>query len=105
MELLKAQKKLLSATAKAEIINLRDQNNFFSNEEVLIKLVSNNVLETDIFENCALSKCTRETKEEIMKRIKAIQSIHRICEIFSQQCFIRIASLQNAGKTTLIKKI
>ena len=72
MELLKAQKKLLSATAKAEIINLRDQNNFFSNEEVLIKLVSNNVLETDIFENCALSKCTRETKEEIMKRIRTI---------------------------------
>ena len=40
-----------------------------------------------------------------MKKIKAIQSIHRIREIFSQQCFIVIVGLQNAGKTTIIKKI
>ena len=105
MELFEAQKESLSAIVKAEIMNLKDENNFFSKKKALIRLVSKNVLQTDILENCAISKSTKKSKEEIIKRIEAIQSIHRIREIFSQQCFIGVVGLQNSGKTTLIKKI
>ena len=102
-ELFKAQQKSLDATSKAEITDLLDQENIFSKEKALIRLVPNNMLES--FGDCSISKSTKKSKEEVIKRIKAIQSIHRIREIFSQQCFIGVVGLQDAGKTTLIKKI
>ena len=102
-ELFKAQQKSLDATSKAEITDLLDQENIFSKEKALIRLAPNSMLES--FGDCSISKSTKKSKEEVMKRIKAIQSIHRIREIFSQQCFIGVVGLQDAGKTTLIKKI
>ena len=101
-ELLEAQKESLDSTAKAEITDLMDEDNFFSIEKALIRLASNKMLETKI---CIISKSLRNSKEEIENRIKVIQSIHRIREIFSQQCFIGVVGLQDAGKTTLIKNI
>ena len=102
-ELFKAQQKSLDAASKAEITDLLDQENIFSKEKALIRLAPNSMLEP--FGDCSISKSTKKSKEEVMKRIKAIQSIHRIREIFSQQCFIGVVGLQDAGKTTLIKKI
>ena len=102
-ELFKARQKSLDATSKAEITDLLDQENIFSKEKALIKLAPNNVLES--FGDCSISKSKKKSKVDVMKRIKAIQSIHRIREIFSQQCFIGVVGLQDAGKTTLIKRI
>ena len=104
-ELLKAQNESLSDKLKAEIIDLIDEDNFFSNEKALIRLAPKKKLETEIFEKCIIGKSTRKSKEEVIKRIKAIQCIHRIRKIFSQQCFIGVVGLQDAGKTTLVKKI
>ena len=59
----------------------------------------------DFFEEFNISRSTRKSKEKVMKRIKAIRIIYRIPEIFAQQCFIGVVGLQDAGKTTLIKKI
>ena len=102
-ELFKAQQKSLDGTSKAEITDLLDQENIFSKEKALIRLAPNNMLES--FGDCIISKSKKKSKVEVMKRIKAIQSIHRIREIFSKQCFIGVVGLQDAGKTTLIKKI
>ena len=102
-ELFKARQKSLDATSKAEITDLLDQGNIFSKEKALIKLAPNNILES--FGDCSISKSKKKSKVDVMKRIKAIQSIHRIREIFSQQCFIGVVGLQDAGKTTLIKRI
>ena len=104
-ELLEAQQESLDSTAKAEITDLMDKDNFFSIEKALIRLASNKMLKTKIYENCIISESLKNSKEEIENRIKVIQSIHRIREIFSQQCFIGVAGLQDAGKTTLIKNI
>ena len=82
---------------------LIDEDNIFSNEEALIRLAPRSIQE--FFEECSISRSTRKSKEKVMKRIKAIYIIHRIREIFSQQCFIGFVGLQDAGKTTLIKKI
>ena len=57
------------------------------------------------FKNCSIEKCTTYSQDEVRKRVKTIRSIHKIREIFSQQCFIGIVGLQDAGKTTLVKKI
>ena len=104
-ELNQAQQKSLGATAIAEITDLLDEDNFFSIEKAVTKLAPQERLETEIFEKSILSNATDKSKKEVIKRIKAIQSIHRIREIFSQQCFIGVVGLQDAGKTTLIKKI
>ena len=102
-ELLEAHQESLSATAEAEITDLIDEDNIFSNEEVLLRLAAKNIWES--FGDCSISNFTRKNKEEVVKRIKVIRSIHRIRKIFSQQCFIGVVGLQNAGKTTLVKKI
>ena len=102
-ELLTAQQRNLGATAKAEITDLKDEDNIFSNKEALIRLAPRSIWE--FFEECSISRSTRKSKEKVMKRIKAIRIIYRICEIFSQQCFTGVVGLQDAGKTTLIKKI
>ena len=93
----------MSATAEAEITDLIDEDNIFSNEEVFLRLAAKNIWES--FGDCSISNFTRKNKEEVVKRIKVIRSIHRIRKIFSQQCFIGVVGLQNAGKTTLVKKI
>ena len=104
-ELNQAQQESLGAIARAEITDLLDEDNFFSIEKAVTRLAPQEMLETEIFENSILSNATDKSKKEVIKRIKAIQSIHRIREIFSQQCFIGVVGLQDAGKTTLIKKI
>ena len=61
--------------------------------------------EYSIFENCSIFDCTATSKETVMKRIRAIQKIHKIRTIFAQQCFIGIVGIQDSGKTTLLKKV
>ena len=104
-KLLEAQQESLGTTVKAEISNLLYKQDFLSNEKALIRLAPKTMLGTELFENCIISKSTTWSKEEIIKRIKVIQSIHKIREIFSQQCFIGVVGLQDAGKTTLVRKI
>ena len=107
-ELFKAQQNFLSAEATAAITDLRDEDNFFSKEKALIRLIESFELgnkKLECFEGCIISKSTDASKEGVVKRIKAIKSINKIREIFSQQCFIGVVGLQDAGKTTLIKKI
>ena len=102
-ELFKAQQKYLDGTSKAEITDLLDQESILPKEKALIRLAPNNTLES--FGDCIISKSKKESKVEVMKRIKTIRSVHRIREIFSQQCFIGVVGSQDAGKTTLIRKI
>ena len=102
-ELLKIPQKFLVPAERAEITDLLDQKSIFSKEKALTKLAS--YWKYEPFGSCNISKSTMKSKENIKKRIKMIQSIHRLREVFSQQCFIGVVGLQDAEKTTLIKKI
>ena len=57
------------------------------------------------FENCSIGGFKKKSKKEFIKRIDAINFIHRICNIFSQKCLIGVTGLQDAGKTALVNKI
>ena len=103
-ELLKAQQNCLDDQVKQNIRDLLDQGNFYCEEKALTILAPKN-LTLEFFRNSSISEASEKSKEEVIKRIKMIQSIHRIRKIFSQQCFIGVVGLQDAGKTTLIKKI
>ena len=102
-EKLEMQNESLSATARAEITDLIDQDNIFSTEKALIKLTPKNTLET--FENCFISKSRIRCKEKAIKKIKVIETIHKIRESLSRQCFIGVVGVQDAGKTTFVKNI
>ena len=102
-ELFEAQRKPLSATTETEITDLLYRDEIFYMEKALIKLAPKGRLIS--FENCSIDESTKESKKEVIKRITAIKCIHRIREILSQQCFIGVVGLQDAGKTTLVKKI
>ena len=102
-ELFEAQRKSLSATTETEITDLLYRDEIFYMEKALIKLAPKGRLIS--FENCSIDESTKESKKEVIKRITAIKCIHRIREILSQQCFIGVVGLQDAGKTTLVKKI
>ena len=94
--------------------DLRDDGSIFCNEKALMLLYSpekdaqneNDTLsEYAIFDNCSLAGCTNSSKDIVIQRIKAIQKIHKIREIFARQCFIGIVGIQDAGKTTLLQKV
>ena len=94
--------------------DLRDDGSIFSNEKALVLLSEKEEEETlenepgndyFLFDGCSLSGCTDVSKLTVVKRIQAIQKIHKIREIFAQQCFIGIVGIQDAGKTTLLKKV
>ena len=99
---------------KQEVSDLRDDGSIFSNEKALVLLSDKkhvaeleNEASSDfsMFHGSALSGCTDISKLTVTKRIKAIQKIHKIRQIFAQQCFIGIVGIQDAGKTTLLKKV
>ena len=98
---------------RQEVADLRDDGSVFSNEKALMCLYNPEKDEEDtidqtacaLFQNCSLAACTEQSKFIVMQRIKAIQKIHKIRQIFAQQCFIGIVGLQDAGKTTLLKKV
>ena len=98
---------------RQEVADLRDDGSVFSNERALMCLYNPEKDEADtidqtacaLFQNCSLAACTEQSKFIVMQRIKAIQKIHKIRQIFAQQCFIGIVGLQDAGKTTLLKKV
>ena len=113
-ELLQARQGSLSPDMKQEVSDLRDDGSIFSNEKALMLLYNSKRYDEDImepsteysiFQNCSLSGCTESSKAIVIKRINAIQKIHKIREIFAQQCFIGIVGIQDAGKTTLLKKV
>ena len=94
--------------------DLRDDGSIFSNEKALVLLSEKVEDETpenepcneySLFDGSSLSGCTDVSKHTVVKRIQAIQQIHKIREIFAQQCFIGIVGIQDAGKTTLLKKV
>ena len=80
-----------------------DKDDTYSQEKATLLSATDDLLKS--FKNCSIEKCTKYSQDEVRKRVKTIRSIHKIREIFSQQCFIGIVSLQDAGKTTLVKKI
>ena len=99
---------------KQEVSDLRDDGSIFSNEKALVLLSDKehvaeleNEASSDfsMFHGSSLSGCTDISKLTVTKRIKAIQKIHKIRQIFAQQCFIGIVGIQDAGKTTLLKKV
>ena len=95
--------------------DLRDDGSIFCNEKALVLLSDkeeeDEILENEhtndysLFDGSSLSGCTDVSKLTVVKRIQAIQKIHKIREIFAQQCFIGIVGIQDAGKTTLLKKV
>ena len=98
---------------RQEVADLRDDGSVFSNEKALMCLYNPEKDDADtidktasaLFQNSSLAACTEQSKFIVMQRIKAIQKIHKIRQIFAQQCFIGIVGLQDAGKTTLLKKV
>ena len=113
-ELSKAREGKLSQERKQEVSDLRDDGSIFSNEKALVLLsdkAEDDTLENEpcndysLFNGSSLSGCTDISKLTVVKRIQAIQKIHKIREIFAQQCFIGIVGIQDAGKTTLLKKV
>ena len=98
---------------RQEVADLRDDGSVFSNEKALMCLYNPEKDDADtidqtacaLFQNCSLAACTEQSKVIVIQRIKAIQKIHKIRQIFAQQCFIGIVGLQDAGKTTLLKKV
>ena len=102
-ELFRAKEKTLDEATKTKLNDLIDKNDTYSQEKATLLLASDDLLNS--FKNCSIEKCTEYSKDEVRKRVKTIRSIHKIREIFSRQCFIGIVGLQDAGKTTLVKKI
>ena len=98
---------------RQEVADLRDDGSVFSNEKALMCLYNPEKDDADtidktasaLFQNSSLAACTEQSKFIVIQRIKAIQKIHKIRQIFAQQCFIGIVGLQDAGKTTLLKKV
>ena len=104
-QLLEAKKEYLDEKQKLQIMDLQDDGTTYSQEKILMLLSEES---NNIFRNigeCVLNQCTQETKEIVRRRIKAVKMIHKIRDIFSQQCFIGLVGLQDAGKTTLLKTI
>ena len=104
----------LSSDKRQEVSDLRDDGSIFSNEKALMLLYNPDMgadpgteppNEFSVFQNCSISSCTATSKETVIRRINAIQKIHKIRNIFAQQCFIGIVGIQDAGKTTLLKKV
>ena len=111
---MKAREGKLAQDRKQEVSDLRDDGSIFSNEKALVLLSDKEEDENvenesssdySIFNGSSLSGCTEVSKLTVIKRIQAIQKIHKIREIFAQQCFIGIVGIQDAGKTTLLKKV
>ena len=101
-QLLEAKKKYLDGE-QLKIIDLQDDGTIYSQEKILMLLTDGDnktFPDTD-----ALSRCTQTTKDIVCNRIKVVKKIHNIRAIFSQQCFIGLVGLQDAGKTTLLRKI
>jgi replicative DNA helicase len=112
--LVTARQEKLSSDKRQEVSDLRDDGSIFSNEKALMLLYNPDMdadngmepsNEFSVFQNCSISGCTASSKETVIRRIKAIQKIHKIRKIFAQQCFIGIVGIQDAGKTTLLKKV
>ena len=111
---MKAREGKLAQDRKQEVSDLRDDGSIFSNEKALVllsdkeddeNLENESSSDYSIFNGSSLSGCTEVSKLTVIKRIQAIQKIHKIREIFAQQCFIGIVGIQDAGKTTLLKKV
>ena len=104
-QLLEAKKEYLDKKQKLDITDFQDDGTTYSQEKILMLLSEES---DNIFCNIGeslLNQCTEETKEMVRRRIKAVKKIHNIRAIFSQQCFIGLVGLQDAGKTTLLRKI
>ena len=99
----RAKENSLDEATKTNLNDLIDKDDTYSQEKATLLLATDDLLKS--FKNCSIEKCTEYSKDEVRKRVKTIRSIHKIREIFSQQCFIGIVGLQDAGKTTLVKKI
>lgn len=104
----------MSPNKEQEVSDLRDDGSIFSNEKALMLLYNpekdvqnenGSLSEYSVFQNCSLAGCTDSSKAIVVQRIKAIQKIHKIREIFARQCFIGIVGIQDSGKTTLLKKV
>ena len=102
-ELFRSKENTLDGATKTKVNDLIDKDDTYSQEKATLLLATDDLLKS--FKNCSIEKCTTYSQDEVRKRVKTIRSIHRIREIFSQQCFIGIVGLQDAGKTTLVKKI
>ena len=102
-ELFRSKENTLDGATKTKVNDLIDKDDTYSQEKATLLLATDDLLKS--FKNCSIEKCTTYSQDEVRKRVKTIRSIHKIREIFSQQCFIGIVSLQDAGKTTLVKKI
>ena len=111
---MKAREGKLGQDRRQEVSDLRDDGSIFSNEKALVllsdkeddeNLENESSNDYSIFNGSSLSGCTEVSKLTVIKRIQAIQKIHKIREIFAQQCFIGIVGIQDAGKTTLLKKV
>ena len=102
-ELFRSKENTLDGATKTKVNDLIDKDDTYSQEKATLLLGTDDLLKS--FKNCSIEKCTEYSKDEVRKRVITIKSIHRIREIFSQQCFIGIVGLQDAGKTTLVKKI
>ena len=104
-QLLEARQKTLDERIQLQIVDLQDDGGVYNNEKILMLLTDHDEKLLSVFDNCALGQCTEKSRETVRKRIKSIKMIHRIRDIFSQQCFIGLVGLQDAGKTTLLKKM
>ncbi|XP_047128035.1 uncharacterized protein LOC101241641 isoform X1 [Hydra vulgaris] len=87
-----------------KVSDLREDGSTHSLEKALL-MVYNKAKGVENFSGTDLEKCSTNSKEMIVQRIKCIKVIHQIREILSKQCYIGVVGIQNAGKTTLLKKI
>ncbi|XP_065648208.1 uncharacterized protein LOC101241641 isoform X3 [Hydra vulgaris] len=87
-----------------KVSDLKEDGSTHSLEKALL-MVYNKAKGVKNFLGTDLEKCSMYSKEMILQRIKCIKVIHHIREILSKQCYIGVVGIQNAGKTTLLKKI
>ena len=73
------------------------QSRIYSLEKALL-LMYDPIKEFDNFKGSPLGNIRKDSREEVLKRVKCISIIHNIRRIFAKQCYIGIVGIQNAGK-------
>lgn len=87
-----------------EVSDLREDGKTFNQEKALL-LMYNSEIGVQNFVGSDLENCNEESKISVIKRIECIKTIHNIRNILAKQCYIGVVGIQDAGKTTLLRKL
>ena len=79
-----------------EVSDLRRDRKTYSLEKALLLLYASTE-DLKNFEGTSLSKCTKNSLKNLIKRIDCIRPIHEIRNLLASQCYIGVVGIQDAG--------